>query len=311
MKILKIAIPLVLFVSIGLFYFLIPSTIKISTFKVASSHELSVIRVLNSPSLLAKSMSPYYDSSKHHITIDDIVFTPNAALSNIIQLNVATNNISTKSFITANSINKETTAINWFAEIKTSWNPIQRVKDYKEAIRIKKTTAQLLQHLNDFVEKPENIYGLDIKEITLKDTVLISTKFVNKQLPTNNQIYKAVDELTKYLTSFKKMAQNNPMVTVLENPTKDYTIMVGISINGEIPETAIYKIKKMPTNGKMFIADVKGGPATIRNGYEALKSFLQDTKRPSPAVPFELLNTDRRQVNDTSKWETRIYYPVM
>ena len=101
------------------------------------------------------------------------------------------------------------------------------------------------------------------------------------------------------------------MVTILENPTNDYTIMVGVSINGEIPETTNYRIKKMPVNGKMFVADVLGGPHKIKNGYAALKNYLLDSKRPSPAVPFELLINDRRKISDTAQWVTRIYYPVM
>ena len=311
MKYLKIAIPVVLFTSIGLFYFLIPSTIKISTFLVSNTHELTAIRLLNDPSLFVKSMSKHYDSNRHKFIIDDIEFTPKAALSNIIEIDVATKALQTKSFITANAVTKETAAIHWFAEIKTSWNPFQRWNDYQEAVKLKKATAQLLNQLNTFVEQPVNIYGWDIKEISLKDTTLISTKFISKQLPSTSQVYSIADALTLYLNGFHKQAANDPMVTVLENPTNDYTIMVGLSFNGTIPETANYRIKRMPTNGKMFVADIIGGPVTIQNGYAALKTYLLDSKRPSPAVPFELLKTNRRQVTDTSKWETRIYYPVM
>lgn len=311
MKYLKIAIPVVLFASIGLFYFLIPSTIKISNFVVSNTHELTATRLLNDPSLFVKSMGPNYDSNQHKMIVENIEFTPKAALSNLIEIDVDTKAIQIKSFVTANGVTKETAAIHWFAEMKTSWNPIQRWKDYQEAIKIKKATAQLLNQLNAFVEKPVNIYGWDIKEITLKDTTLISTKFISKQLPTNAQIYAAADALTLYLNGFHKQAANDPMVTVLENPTNDYTVMVGLSFNGSIPETADYRIKRMPTNGKMYVADIIGGPATIKNGYAALKTYLLDSKRPSPAVPFELLKSDRRRVTDTSKWETRIYYPVM
>jgi hypothetical protein len=165
--------------------------------------------------------------------------------------------------------------------------------------------------LNTFVEQPKNIYGFDIKEVTLQDTVLITTKFVNKNLPSNEQIYTQVTALNNYLTKYQKKAINNPMVTVLENSTNDYTIMVGISINGEIPETNQYRIKRMPVNGKMFIADVEGGNKNVLAGYSALKNYLIDSKRPSPAVPFELHLTNRNQIKDSTEWKTRIYYPVM
>ncbi len=311
MKYLKIIATLTLLSCIGYFYLYIPTTIKVSSFKVSASHELTAHRLLNDPKLLTNSVAPYFDIKKNKIVFEDIEFQIYPALSNMIQIDIATKNINTKSFITANAITKETTAINWFLEFKTSWNPLKRYADYQEAIKIKKATSKLLNLLNDYVENPTHIYGFDIKELTLKDTVLISTKFINKQLPTTDQIYKAANELNAYLRKFQKTPLNNPMVTVLENPTNDYTIMVGISINGEIPETNDFKIKRMPVNGKMFVTDVVGGSQNIQSGYAALKAYLLDSKRPSPAVPFELLVTDRIRVRDTAQWQTRIYYPVM
>jgi effector-binding domain-containing protein len=256
-------------------------------------------------------MSPYFDSNSKTVKIDDLAITMNSALSNVIQMDISTNNHTIKSFITANAITKETTAISWFYEVNTNWNPIQRWQDYQEAIKIKKATSKLIDTFNSYVEKPVNMYGFDIKEITLIDTVLITTKMTSKSLPTNDQIYKAADGLYAYIAKNKKVAINDPMVTTIQNNSNDYTIMVGISINGEIPETNDYKIKKMPTNGKMFVADIKGGQTQITKGYEAVKNYLIESKRPTPAVPFELLLKDRRQTIDSNEWITRIYYPVM
>lgn len=311
MKIFKIVSVCIVVAFLSYFYLYIPTTLKVSTFKVSNIHELTATRLIADPKLLAKSMDLNLDPNSHQIIANEIIFKLMPALSNMVQIDIASKNIKTKSFITTNSLTKETTAINWFFEFKTSWNPIQRWKDYQEAIKIKNTTAQILNSMNAFVEQSKNIYGFDIKEVTLMDTVLITTKFSSKTMPTNDQVYTQAEALLKYITPFQKRAINNPMVTVLENPTKDYTVMVGISINGSIPETANYRIKKMPVNGKMFVADVIGGPTKISNGYAALKNYLLDSKRPSPAVPFELLVTDRRKITDTTKWQTRLYYPVM
>ena len=311
MKNVKIVTSLVIVAFIGFFYLYIPTNLKLSTFKISNVHELTVTRLISDAKLLKQSFGTFYDSAKDKIEINGIRFAIQPALSNIVGIDIESEHVKKQSFITANSVTKETTAINWFLEFKTTWNPIQRLKDYQEAIKIKKATAQLLNTLNDYVEQTKHIYGFDIKEVTLKDTVLISTKFISKGLPTNAQIYTQAEALNKYLTSFHKKALNNPMVTVLENPSNDYTVMVGVSIDGAVPETDIYRIKKMPVNGKMFVTDVIGGPHAIRNGYDALKNYLLDAKRPSPAVPFELLVTDRNQITDSTKWQTRIYYPVM
>ncbi len=311
MKNLKIISVLIIVAFLGYFYIYIPTTLKISTFKVSNAYELSATRLIGDPEMLPKSMGANYDSSLHKITVNGISFFIKPALSNIVEVDIEYKHIKTKSFITANAVTNQTTAINWFLEFKTTFNPIQRFNDYQEAIAIKNATTEILNHISAFIEEPKYIYGFDIKEVTLKDTILITSKFVSKVLPTNAQIYTQADALNKYLTSYHKIAINNPMVTILENPTNDYTVMVGISINGEIPQTDLYRIKRMPVNGKMFVADVKGGTHAILNGYSALKTYLLDSKRPSPAVPFELLITDRRIVSDTAQWQTRIYYPVM
>ena len=229
----------------------------------------------------------------------------------MIQINVQTSRLQLKSFITVNTISKETSAISWFCDFQTTLNPLQRWLDYNEAVKIKKASAALIQHINEFVQQPVNVYGFDIKEITLKDTILISTKFPSKSRPTNEQIYKAAKELTAYLKSYHKTVLENPMVTVLENNTNDFTVMVGISIDGEIPANEKFSIKKMPVFGKMFVADVTGNQSAIKDGYTAVKLFLLDSKRPTPAVPFELLLNDRQSVLDSTQWKTRIFYPVM
>jgi hypothetical protein len=311
MKKIKIASILIIFAFVGFFYIYIPNTIKVSSFKVSNAYELTATRLLADAQLLPESMEANYDSINHKIKVGGIEFTIQPALSNLVEIDIASKHIKTKSFITANGVTKQTTAINWFLEFKTTLNPIERYNDYQEAIEIKNAINEILNHMSAFLEAPKYIYGFDVKELTLKDTILITTKFISKGLPTNAQIYTQADALTKYLQSFNKVAINNPMVTVLENPTKDYTIMVGISINGEIPQTNNFRIKRMPVNGKMFVTDVIGGAQSIQNGYAALKSFLLDSKRPSPAVPFELLLNDRRLVTDTAQWKTRIYYPVM
>jgi hypothetical protein len=38
---------------------------------------------------------------------------------------------------------------------------------------------------------------------------------------------------------------------------------------------------------------------------------VQDHQRVAPAIPFQSLVTDRTKQPDTSKWVTRLYWPIM
>ena len=311
MKNARLVILLFILISIISFYLIIPSTIKVSTYKVTASHELSILRFITDQKLLSKSMSAYKNNSALNFKVNDVHFTLSNILSNLIQIDISTDKLNAKSFVTVKNVNKDSAAILWFFEIKTAWNPIKRWQDFQEAKKIKAASLQLLNEMKAFAEQPKNIYGFDIKELSLKDTLLLVTKFKSGQQPTNEQIYKGSEELSKYLSQFGKKAVNNPMVTILDNQTYDYTIMVGLSIDSKVPETEKFRLKRMPVNGKMFVANVIGGKEAIQNGYAALRNYLLDSKRASPAVPFELLRNDRRQIKDSTKWQTLIYCPVM
>ena len=63
--------------------------------------------------------------------------------------------------------------------------------------------------------------------------------------------------------------------------------------------------------GNILITEVKGGSNKINNAYKQIRNYISDYNRIAPAIPFESLVTDRSKEPDSSKWVTRIYYPVM
>jgi hypothetical protein len=63
--------------------------------------------------------------------------------------------------------------------------------------------------------------------------------------------------------------------------------------------------------GNILITEVKGGQNEITNAYKQIQNYVSDYNRSAPAIPFESLVTDRRKEPDSSKWITRIYYPVI
>ena len=101
------------------------------------------------------------------------------------------------------------------------------------------------------------------------------------------------------------------MITLVNKTEGKHITMIGLSIDGEIPSTNEFVIKLMPPHGKMYITEVIGGQSTIDKAYQSLHNYQVDSKNPMPALPFELLITNRLKVADTSQWKTRIYFPVM
>jgi hypothetical protein len=63
--------------------------------------------------------------------------------------------------------------------------------------------------------------------------------------------------------------------------------------------------------GNILITEIKGGSASIDKAFKEMENYVSDYRRTPPAIPFQSLVTDRMKEPDTSKWITRIFYPVM
>jgi hypothetical protein len=67
----------------------------------------------------------------------------------------------------------------------------------------------------------------------------------------------------------------------------------------------------VPMKDRFLKTEVVGGPFTIESAHTAIEKYMNDRFLSAPAIPFELLITDRRQEPDTTKWKTTIFHPSM
>jgi len=100
------------------------------------------------------------------------------------------------------------------------------------------------------------------------------------------------------------------MLNVTEINEYQYQITVALPINKTIPTEGTTTINKMPKGDNLLVMDVKGGQNTINNALSQLKIYMKDHRLVSPAMPYQSLITDRSVEKDTSKWVTKIYYPI-
>jgi hypothetical protein len=101
------------------------------------------------------------------------------------------------------------------------------------------------------------------------------------------------------------------MLNVSTADSIHYLTRVGMPVDRIIPTSKEISLKRMPAGGNMLIVDVKGGTSTMNNALQQVQNFISDYHESAPAIPFFSLITDRRKETDTSKWLTKIYYPVM
>ena len=169
--------------------------------------------------------------------------------------------------------------------------------------------ASVLLSLQTFLEKNSNIYGCPIQEIISKDSALIATRYLTKAYPGNDEVYRLIDTMKKYIIKQGALETNYPMLRITKLNDSIYQTMIAIPTN-----------KKLEGNGSFFLqlfvpwktltGSVKGGTYNIDQAFKQMQLYVEDYQRTSMAVPFQLLVTDRRAEGDTLKWVTVICQPV-
>jgi hypothetical protein len=207
------------------------------------------------------------------------------------------------------SLKRDSLAVLWESELTGGWNPANRLSQYGFALQMKKSMITILDSFAAFMNKPENVYGTHIAVAKIPDSVLVSTKRIFPQYPTDDEVYELLHQLTSYIDKYQVKQNGQPMLHISENDEGKYQTQVAIPIEKDVPETANIKMKYMPI-GNTLLAEVSGGHYCINKGLEALHEYKTDFAFISPAIPFQYLITNRMEEKDTSKWITRLYYPV-
>jgi hypothetical protein len=298
-------------VALGSVYFFIPSTISMSSITPVKAFNSTVGKFLSNQEKINQSLQGIASRKDSTFTYKDLSFYISKFIYNGDEINISTGGDHITSHLMALEVTEGASIFYWSAEMEAGNNPVSRILNYYRAKKIKETMKAVVVQMAAYVDSNVNMYGIDVKEIELKDSILISTKVSTAAEPTVSEIYAVIKKLTDYATAQNAIATDPPMLNVKQEDDGHFEFMVGLPINKLITENTDFRIKRMPYQGKMFVTEVKGGPATIKKGLVELGNYLTDSKRSTPAIPFELMVTNRALETDTTKWITKLYYPVM
>ena len=298
-------------------YVLIPSVIKVSKIEKVEASSEEVFRYFTTPLLRNKWIPATMSSqNKQNYNTTDSSFSfenENFRVSNVqstsASIIIGTENEKINSQVLMVSEGVDSTVIIWEAEINAGSNPISRIGGYLTAQRIKNYFTGILDVHKKFVTVPENVYTFPIVTEQVKDTILIALRKVFATSPGTAEIYAMVTKLEAYAKANNAKLTNAPMLNITVLDSSHYQCTVAIPISKEIKDFGdLYLSKMVP--GKILVATIKGGPATIKYGFSRLQDYFRQHKHVSPAIPFESLITNRNTETDTIKWITKIYYPI-
>jgi hypothetical protein len=203
----------------------------------------------------------------------------------------------------------DSTQILWTPDYKVSTNPFKRISQFAQLKKINSNVEGLVNKLHDYFSDPKNVYGMNIVKQKVTDPSLISYKKPFNHYPTTEDIYSLVNSVKEYIRKKGGEESNYPMLNIYEIAPGVYEAMVAIPTKNELPAEGDFKLKKMIL-GYILVGEVKGGMKTVKEGETELANYVNDYKFLSPAIPFQSLVTNRLLESDTSKWITRLYYPV-
>lgn len=208
-------------------------------------------------------------------------------------------------------VNEDSITLSWVGITKMPLNPIKRVNAFFATQSLRNEMDSILQSLQTFYTNNENLYEVPIKNEGVLDSVLISTTTITKQYPAVKDIYVLVSNLEQFAKKNGAKPSGVPMLHVSTTDSLNYFTRVALPVDKKLNSEGAIEYKWMLGGGDILVAEVKGGPYSINKGFKEMEHYVQDHRLTAPAIPFQSLVTDRRKERDTSKWITRLNWPVM
>lgn len=287
-------------------YIFIPARLTVTNNVVVNATLNSTGRIIIDSS---KWKSWWPDKSSPELIFNGYRYSPSKGVFNAVEVNIHNNKQHIESRITVMPLNKDSVLLEWRSDYESGNSPLARIDSYNKASDLKNDMRHLLSQLKTFLEKTENIYGTPVIKTKVKDTLLIVTIETLPNIPSTEQVYHMIDRLKAHAKKENVPETGYPMLHYLQTGDARFETMVALPVGRAPKEYGGVSIRRM-VPGNILITEIKGGPWTIRQSFRQLQNYIGDHRIVSPAKPFESLVTDRRNEADTTKWTTKIYYPI-
>lgn len=208
-------------------------------------------------------------------------------------------------------VNDDSVNLAWSAGGATSYNPVARVQRSLALHGLQKDMATILQRIKAFYSEANNFYSVKIKADFVVDSTLIQTRQITTGYPSTQTIYALIDKLQAFAKTKGARQTGLPMLNIYTQDSTTYRVQVALPVDKKLQDEGDVVYKWMLGGGNILVTEIRGGPATINKAFDEMEKYVQDNRRVAPAIPFQSLVTDRRAEPDTSKWVTKLYWPVM
>lgn len=290
------------------FYFLIPTSRNFNYQTTANVTPSAVTRKI----IHKNEWSSWWpgktinDTSYH---FQNYTFRIDKILLDAVETTIISSNDSLKGYLQFTGFGHDSTQFIWASEYQFPFSPIQRFEDYFRLKKMKGNIKTLVDSIQGWFENRVNLYGTDIREGKVTDSSLISLRNTFPNYPSSKEIYGMIDSVNDYIKENGGEINNYPMLNVHQTGPSSYVTMVAIPTKKDVVARGRFQLKKMVL-GNTLIGEIHGGIHKVTAGEQQLRYYANDYHKISPAIPFQSLVTNRISEPDSTKWITRLYYPV-
>ncbi len=298
-------------------YILIPGTIQVVSSAVMQTSENGTERIIMNKKTWSNwwnysskdSLSKTPTKTLENFTLNADSFEITELLYKAAKINIKHKSQSLETKLILIPLNVDSTGVQWSYSIKSSLNPYSRILQYLDASKVKNNMDQVLAHLKDYLQKDENVYGIHITRESTKDTTLVLTKVILVNHPTTNDIYNTIHQLQQFAKNNNAIATGNPIYNISPKENNKFQLMCALPINHKIVPNAQFSNISM-VKGSFMVTEVIGGDSTLNDAAKIMRLYFEDFHRVTMAVNFTMLVSDRLYQTDSSKWISKLYYPV-
>lgn len=240
-----------------------------------------------------------------------IDFYINKITNSDVYLKIQKNGLTFNSDMSYLAADEGSVKVKWEANGKSESGILATLQNYNGSKDVNLQVSAILNSLKVFLEDERNTYGYKIYLNHIKDTILLTTSGSYKNVPSVVQIYADINKLKAQAQKQGATQTNFPMLNITQTDEQQYLVNIALPINKRINPEAKSTINNMPKGSNLLVADVHGGPNTANNALNQMKAYMKDHRLVSPAMSYQSLITDRSAEKDTSKWVTKIFYPIL
>jgi hypothetical protein len=293
-------------------YIFIPGTFQISRTITAKSNHTAIFSFLNDPGNWGKWWpgKAINEGQNLNLEYDGHQFKINNTLYNGFQITIKNKQLSDTTILYLVPVGTDSISIVWKGSFHIGSNPSYRAINFYKARRLSNDINLILNTFKTFISNKQNIYGFDIREEKVKIEYLVSTKKSFSRYPQPSDIYEMINNVKNYINQFQAKEDDYPMLHIKAVDNLSYEVQIGIPVNRELPQQGAFLSKRMLRNGDILVADIRGGKNVYDSAMKKIEQYAADHRFFNIALPFQSLITDRSKEKDSTKWITKIYYPV-